>query len=464
MNILSITSSYPRYAGDPTAPFIESITKHVAALGHTVHLVVPEHSAWRRPASEDGVHYHPYRYSPMRSWTPWGYSESLRAGIQIRRRLYPLSPLIALSAIRTCNAVARRVPIDVIHAHWVIPNGPLAAVAARQHDVPLVVSVHGSDVALSERSRWMGSLTRRTFAQAFAVTAASRHMLDRAADLGARPETLHLIPYGMDLSSFQPDQQAAARVREALRLLPEDVLVLGIGRLIEWKGFGYLIQAIPLAQEKVPNIRLVIAGDGDLRAELEAQAQRLGLEDRVTFVGSVQRRDVPGFFAAADMVVVPSIRHEAGFVEALGYVVHEALATGTPVIASRVGGLPEVVGDGETGYLVEERDPEALAGAIATLASNQDLRMKMGVRARARALAEPHSLDGRRGSCKDTECGFRAASRRRSLVRAPAAEHSRTHLRVPEVQRGHNRAVHRFDHRTHRRSGPYGARGLARAP
>lgn len=387
MNVLVLTSSYPRFAGDATAPFIESTVTHVARLGHEVHLVVPEHREWAHPAVEDGVHFHPYRYSPWRSWTPWGYSQSLAAGTKLHRSLYALAPVAALSALRTCTAVARARQIDVIHAHWVIPNGPIAARAARHRDLSLVITVHGSDVAMSERSRWLGGIARRSLRGANAVTAASKHLLGRVADLDACHETLELVPLGMDVEAFHPDASAAASLRGRLRVTHDEVLVLGIGRLVKLKGFEHLIEAMARVRDRAPNVRLVVAGDGDMRRELIEHASRLGLEGRVTFVGMVQRAEVPAYFAAADVVAVPTVRHEDGFVEALGYVVHEALATGKPVVASRVGGLPEVVEDGETGYLVDERDPGALAEAILTLARDPDLRRRFGENARARALA-----------------------------------------------------------------------------
>ncbi|MGH7541058.1 MAG: hypothetical protein ACRELC_08675, partial [Gemmatimonadota bacterium] len=85
-------------------------------------MVLPENSEWRRPATEGKIHYHPFRYSPRRAWTPWGYSESLEAGIKIKRRLLPLAPVVFVSAARACNSIASRESLDLIHAHWVVPN------------------------------------------------------------------------------------------------------------------------------------------------------------------------------------------------------------------------------------------------------------------------------------------------------------------------------------------------------
>ena len=382
MNILTLTSSYPRFAGDPTAPFIESITRHVAARGHTVHLVLPEHRAWNRPRVEDGVHFHPYRYSPRRSWTPWGYSEALEAGTRIRRRLYPLAPVVLGSALRTCATVVAHQSIDIVHAHWLVPNGLIGALVSKRHGLPLVISLHGSDVAVAERSRALGTVARASLSRSAAVTGPSKDLLDRARALGAAGR-LEWIPYGADPHEFRTDAAARERARDRLGLEPDVVAVLGIGRFIHAKGFDDLIEATANARATYPGIRLVLVGDGDIRGELEARTERLGLSSVVTFTGMATREEMPSYLAAADIVVVPSVHFE-GYVDGLPNVALEAMAAGRPLVATRVGGLPDVVEDEVTGLIVDERDPHALATAVVKLASNVDLRHGMGERGRAR--------------------------------------------------------------------------------
>ena len=277
MKILVLTSTYPRFEGDPTAPFIESLVRHTADLGHEVHLVVPEHREWARPAVEGRVHHHLFRYSPHRSWTPWGYAQSLRSGVRLRKSLVALAPVVFASASHTCRTVAKREAVDIVHAHWVVPNGPIAAFAVRGLGVPLVVTVHGSDVMVADRSRWLRSAARWSLRRAAAVTAVSRYMLERVERLGADPANLDLIPLGIDLSAFRPDPDAAQHVREQLGIGVDEVMVLGIGRLIEWKGFDHLIEAQSRVREQAENVRLVIVGEGDMRHALTEQSSRLGL-------------------------------------------------------------------------------------------------------------------------------------------------------------------------------------------
>lgn len=381
MKVLAITSSYPRYEGDPTAPFIESIVRSIAARGHTVHVLLPQHREWARPRSEGSVHYHHYRYSPRRSWTPWGFSESLQGGVQIRKPLYALAPVVLASATRAARTLLAEGGFDVVHVHWVVPNGPIGALAAPPHELPLMISLHGSDVAVSERSRALGRATRWSFARASVVTAPSNDLLERARRLGATC-ALERVPYGADVQAFDVPLEVAEALRRRLGFGQEHTVVIGVGRLIPVKGFQYLIEAHAQALAAAPQLRLVIVGDGDLRRELAERTRTLGVSDSVVLAGSADRGEIPVYMAAADIVAVPSVRF-GGYVDGLPNVALEALAAARPLIASRVGGLPELVRDGENGLLVEERDSNALAHALVSLAADPDLRKRLGASGQA---------------------------------------------------------------------------------
>src|SRR5688572_13382489 len=145
MRVLMVTSSYPKFPGDVTAPFIEAIARGVAARGHEVDVVLPAHPDLRRSASEP-VRFFPYEYAPRPEWSRWGYAQSLRADVGLRGVAWLLAPLaaVALRAAVASRLAARR--YDVAHVHWVVPNAALVADVVAAHAAPLVVSLHGSDV------------------------------------------------------------------------------------------------------------------------------------------------------------------------------------------------------------------------------------------------------------------------------------------------------------------------------
>jgi glycosyltransferase involved in cell wall biosynthesis len=369
-----VTSSYPRFPGDVVAPFIESIARGVAARGHRVDVVLPHHPDLRRPPGEP-VAFHPYRYAPLERWSRWGYAQSLRRDVSVRAGAFLLAPLVAFALRRIVADRLRETRYDVVHAHWVVPNAALIAGIVRTHGVPLVVSLHGSDVFVAETLLPARVLAKSALRQAGAVTACSEDLRRRAIRLGAHPGRTRTVPYGVDAMDAGAIDVAATRAR--LGAPPGATLVLALGRLVEKKGFAYLIDAAA----RVPGVFIALAGEGDLRTELAARTATTGAPVRL--VGSLDRDSVAAALAAADIVVVPSVVDSAGNVDGLPNVLLEAMAAGRAVIASRVAGIPDVVTDGVDGLLVEEKDVFGLAAALARLAGDPALRKRLGDAARA---------------------------------------------------------------------------------
>ena len=379
MRILSVTSSYPKFPGDVTAPFIESITRGLVARGHAIDLLLPEHPQLERP-SEPGLRFFPYHYAPHARWTLWGYAQSLDSDVRVRGAMYGLAPLVAAGLRHGASALLLANCYDVALLHWVVPNAILIADVLEAHRLPLVVSLHGSDVFVAERSVVAGPPASRVLGRAAQVTACSSDLLMRARRLGATVSRSRTLPYGVDAQVFSPSCGDPA-LRARLGVAEEAVLVLAVGRLVEKKGFAYLIEAAA----RVPAVQVLIAGDGDLRLALETQARSLGAP--VTFLGSVERSGLSALLAAADIVAVPSVVDRAGNVDGLPNALLEALAAGRAIVASRVAGIPDVIDDGVNGILVPPRDVPRLADALGRLAGDPEARQRLGARARSDALA-----------------------------------------------------------------------------
>jgi glycosyltransferase involved in cell wall biosynthesis len=222
-------------------------------------------------------------------------------------------------------------------------------------------------------------IARRAFRQAGAVTACSGDLLRRALALGATASRTRVVPYGVDVQAFSP-QTTAAGVRERLGIPPDALLVLAFGRLVEKKGFAYLVDAA----SRTGGIVVVIAGEGDLRARLETQARQARVDVRL--VGALDRTTIAGALATADVVVVPSVVDQAGNVDGLPNALLEAMAAGRPVVASRVAGIPDVVQDDVNGLLVPPKDAASLAGALRRLVREPEARRRLGEQARRTAL------------------------------------------------------------------------------
>jgi len=393
--VVMVATSYPRFPGDTVGTFMEPIARGLASRGHEVHLVLPWHPRWQRGTRDGELQFHLFRYAPLESLNVFGYAASLEADERLRAAAVAATPLAVAAAWRATSTLARRIDATIVHGHWVVPGGVIAAAASGNR--PLVISLHGSDVFVAERHAAVGRAARWAFGRAGFVTACSDDLRTRALALGASADRSATVPYGVDSTRFQPDPAARIRLRERWGVGDAAEVVLGVGRFVRKKGFEYLIDAVATLATHRPDLRLVLAGGGDLRAEFEARIADRGLDDRVLLPGVLHQDEVAASLAAADVVVVPSVRDPSGNVDGLPNVVMEALASGTPLIATSAGGIGSVVKDGQTGLLVPEADPAALSAAIVRLLDGRIEALALGAAARRWAEHEgswSHALDG----------------------------------------------------------------------
>ena len=374
---------------------MEPIATGLAARGHEVHLVLPWHPRWQRRDGDGGVRFHLFKYAPFRSMNIFGYAGALEADEHLRGAAVAAAPLAMASAWRAASTLADRIDATMVHGHWVVPGGVIAAAAAGRR--PLVVSLHGSDVFVAERHRVVGRAARWAFGRAGFVTACSDDLRQRALALGAPADRSATVPYGVDATRFKPNPDSRRRLRERWGLDDDAQVVVAVGRFVRKKGFEYLIDAIAGLVPDRPHLRLVLAGDGDLRREFDAQIARHALGARAILPGVLHQDEVAASLAAADVVVVPSVRDPSGNVDGLPNVVMEALASGAALVATPAGGIGSVVQDGRTGLLVPEADPTALATAIGRLLDDRVEAAALGAAARRWAEQEgswSHALDG----------------------------------------------------------------------
>ena len=269
----------------------------------------------------------------------------------------------------------RREQPRLIHAHFG-PDGLAALPLAEALRVPLVTTLHGYDVGrtrrrllLSGRLSWVRyALGQDRLVAGCALFLAVSDAVRRAAlarGFPAERTTTHYL--GVNLTQFPAGGE------------PDPALVLHVGRLVEKKGTAILIDAVA----RLPGARLVVIGDGPERARLQQRAAALG--DRVRFLGALPPGDVAAWMRRAWLLAAPSLTAADGDAEGLPTVIVEAAASALPTVATRHSGIPEVVSDGETGFLVPEHDVDALAARLAVLLESVDLRRRMGAAARMQA-------------------------------------------------------------------------------
>lgn len=357
--VLFVTHAYPRHAGDAAGSFLHRLALALQAHGLRVRALAP--SGPKLPPAEtlEGVEIRRFRYAPA------GMESLAYTGTMAEQVLGSLSGKGALLGMLTAGTMAVRRAIDefdpdVVHAHWWFPAGLLSLGADR--DVPLVTTMHGSDVRLARKVKLVHPFFRKVMARSSAVTAVSSWLAGEARAM-APGTTIDVAPMPVDVQRFTAD--ATPRIPGRF---------LFVGRLNAQKGVRDLLEALSWAP---PAITLDIVGDGEDAAALKARARELSIEARVTWHGALDHSALPALYRRSQGVVMPS-QHEG-----LGLVAVEAQLSRTPVIAYRSGGVPDVVDAQWGGRLVPPGDVRALADAMAALHAAPDAIGGWGAAARS---------------------------------------------------------------------------------
>ena len=376
LDLLFLTQTYPRFEGDTAGPFIRDLARGLVRLGDRVTVLAP-HAEGVAPSWDDGgVEVVTFRYAPERHEV-LGYGRSLEADERVKGGAAIAAPLYALGLLRAVRKIGK---FDLVHAHWIVPNGVLAAFSGFSPTSALAIGLHGSDVFLAEKP---GVRTAAAWAlrRARLLTGCSPELVDRVRALGFPEERSRVIPYGVDVDTFAPGR---SDWRERLGIPADAPLVLSVGRMATKKGFHVLMEALP--EVLATGAHVVLAGGGDLLPDLQRQAS--GFQGRLHLPGPVLRDTLPDLYRAADLFVLPAVHDSKGNVDGLPNVILEAMASGLPVVASGISGIPLAVEDGRTGLLVPERDPAALSGALRKLLADRELAKRLGERGRRKAEAE----------------------------------------------------------------------------
>lgn len=359
LKVLILSSSYPRSTADSASVFLRYMADALAGRGLCIHVVAPaERTSSTAREGDVTVHRFQYFYTP---WQKLAYGSGMPANLRRNPWLWLQVPFYLGAMVWAVLRVVRREKIQLIHAQWIVPQALAGVIARALFKIPLVTTAHGADV-FAFRGRIAKYLKRAAVARSDCWTANTRATADALLAPGCTPAA-RIIPIGVDIGLFRSGSRALRRQRT-----DRAFVVLFVGRLVEKKGCGDVLRAFALLPTAVKVAStLWIVGDGDQRSLLEQQARRLGLTESVRFWGTICNHELPDFYAAADLMVAPSHPAASGDNEGQGVVLLEAFAAGLCVLATRAGGIEEVITDGVTGILVEPQSPERLAQAIAAL-------------------------------------------------------------------------------------------------
>jgi glycosyltransferase involved in cell wall biosynthesis len=374
IRLLTFSTLYPNSVTPTHGIFVETRLRHLIRSGQVdAKVIAPvpwfptKHRMFKRYARQAQV--------PQR--------ETLH-GIEVWHPRYLLIPKLGMSSAPLTLALAAIPAItrlrrsgfefDAIDAHYYYPDGVSAAIIARHFRKPLAITARGTDLNLIPKYRIPRKLIQWAARQADYSISVCKALEDELAQLGVEPHRLVVLRNGVDLQRFVPVDRRAARTELGL---PDTLTFISIGHLVERKGHDLAIKAVA----QLPGSRLLIVGDGELRRPLERLAHEIGMAKRVTFTGNVPQERLKYFLSAADALILASNR------EGWPNVLLESMACGTPVVATRQWGTPEVVAAPEAGVLVSDRTDQALAKGVTTLLAAYPSREA------TRAYAERFSWD-----------------------------------------------------------------------
>jgi len=370
--ILVTATTFPRWKNDTEPSFVYYLSDLLSKSGHKVTVLVPHYLNAKRYELINNIKVYrfPYFYpfKLQRLCYDGGILENIRKSILAKIQV----PFLFLMEFIYMKKIIKKEKINLIHAHWILPQGVLAALFKKILNIPYIVTVHAGDI-FPIRSIFFRYLSKITLKNCDYCSANSSYTKKAILDI-TQVEKINVIPMGVDFDLFRRHKKNNS-IRKKFNI--NGKFILFVGRLAEKKGLKYLIIAMQNVLKKFPDAKLIIIGDGSEKDNLTKLISERGISKNVIFAGKINNKELPDYYSAADVFVGPSIVTKKGDTEGLGIVFLESLASGTCVIGSNVGGIPDIIKDNETGLLVKEKNPKELAETIINVLSNEKLKNKL---------------------------------------------------------------------------------------
>lgn len=413
MRILLVSSSFPRFEGDLFGSFVFELARHLAEDGLDVHVLAPHDAGVRLREDWHGVAIHRFRYVPQGVPAALCYGSGIPDNLKRRPMAWGQIPSYCVALLWTLRRLVERERIQVVNSHWLLMQGVAAARLRQAQGVPHIATVHASELSVLSKLPFGRAVAAYSLRHSDHLVCVSQRTRVRLEALLRSPVSATIMPMGVDVERFEQPTLPRETARATIGARSGRTLLF-VGRLVERKGLHILIEALPQVRTVFRDTQVLVAGAGSLEDRLKGHVVGLGLQEHVQFLGPVSAVDLPVYYRAADALVLPSLVLPDGEEEGMPVVVLEALAAGCPVVATRTGGIPELLRDGENAFLASPGDRDALVRAIIQALSSsrsEEFRRSM------RAVVEP--FDWRR-----IATAYREAAERLAVQALPAGQWS----------------------------------------
>ena len=360
--LVVLASTYPRWVGDPEPAFVHELSKRLCEYYSGI-VIAPHSAGAKHHELMDGVEIFRYQYAPEKYQTLVS-AGGILANLKRNPIKWVLLPSFFLGQYLALRKICLGNNIALIHAHWIVPQGLVAAMWCffSKQRYRFMVTAHGADIFALKNSIYT-LLKRWVLNRADRVTVVSRVMLSNLLDQGVCSQKLTVLPMGVDT------QKLFVSSRETKK---SGIELLFVGRLVEKKGLKYLLAILPAILKQYPSLKLTIAGFGPEESNLRSLAEKLHIANAVDFLGAVKQKDLPALYQRASLFVAPFIRTEIGDQEGLPVVLMEAIACGCPILVGNVPGLEDLLGHLEDKVSLDVRDQKLFFARLQWVLNNLD--------------------------------------------------------------------------------------------
>lgn len=371
-NILVLSSTFPRWKDDTTPGFVYELSGRLARKGRKIIVLAPHAYGSAKVEKLGSIEIRRFQYFIPSKLQKVAYGAGIIPNVRGSLLAKLQVPFFLMSEFFAAKSLARKYNPDIVHAHWMIPQGLIGFVLKKTYKAPLIVTVHGSD--LFPLKNFLFKKIQKIILKNCDICtvnseATKNEIIRRFPEFS---DKLNIIPMGIDTKIFSKN----GRIKNKFKQYRNKKIILFVGRLNEQKGIGYLIKALSIVKSRFPHALLLIIGDGEYRRELEKLVSTLKLNGHVNFLGAVEHKKIADYCNLADVFVLPSVTSSIG-TEGLGLVLLEAMACGTCVVATSSGGIRFIVKDNENGLLAKERNEIDLANKIIKVLSDKKLRDRL---------------------------------------------------------------------------------------